>query len=236
MSIASRYRDWLSNFPKEPKERLAIALGAIDAFESCQSKKDIATSDLEPLVAAGSSPYKLLCETGCNLLCKLATTNRQAQECLLRMAQSKSMIARLHAVAYLHANLPEVLRVEILGLGIRDRSAKVRGMAVDRVGQFNFLSFLPQLEEMQKAETEEFVLRQLAFNIPLLRDGYLLEPYADGSGYSLIVRSRWSTGGPFIPKEKCTPEFVQQEMRRYVEEQEKLFGTSAKFIIERENG
>jgi hypothetical protein len=218
VSLVREFRNWLSKFPKEPEEHLALARAAIDAFAACQRKRRPAEADLEPLVTSASSPHKLVFETGCKLLGELAKTRQEARECFLRMARSKNATARFHSVAYLNRNLPEALRAEIVGLALQDRSAKKRRMAVERAESFKFLSLLPRLQAMQRTESDASVLQTLAFCIPLLRDGYLLEPSADGSGYYLTVSRPRATGGPFIPKEKCTPAFVRREVKRLLAE------------------
>src|SRR4051812_7882127 len=110
MSIAERYREWLKDFPKEPADRMVAALAAVDAAEVYE-RQGIGAS-LAPLVLAACSPHKLVFETGCNLLVKLATSHPEARQCLLQMARDKDATARFHAVAYLESALPEELRLE----------------------------------------------------------------------------------------------------------------------------
>lgn len=214
MGVTDYYRGWLRNFPKEPADRMKAALAAVDAFEACERETEPSADDLQPLVFAASSPHKLVFETGCNLLVLLAARHTTAQRCLLQMAQDKNATARFHAVAYLDAGLAEELRLEILRLALRDRSAKVRQKGIEGAERFRFKGFLSQLQEMQQTESNEAVRRSLAFHIPLLRDGYLLKRSEDGAGYYLTVRGPWSVGGPFIPNEQYSEEFVQQEVAR----------------------
>jgi hypothetical protein len=49
MSTAGDYRTWLRKFPKEPADRMATALAAVDAFEKCQRKRRMTAADLRPL-------------------------------------------------------------------------------------------------------------------------------------------------------------------------------------------
>jgi hypothetical protein len=49
MSTAGDYRTWLRKFPKEPADRMATALVAVDAFENCQRKRRVTAADLRPL-------------------------------------------------------------------------------------------------------------------------------------------------------------------------------------------
>ncbi len=214
MSAADQYREWLGRFPAEPADRMATALAAIEAFEACERKPDLAEADLQPLVAAATSTHKRVVETGCKLLVQLALRHPAARECLLQMARSKDAAARFHAVAYLHGELPETLRLEIVGLALRDRSAKVRKKGIERAEQFRFRGFLPLLQEMERMESHAGVRASLDLHLPLLRDGYRLQPAGSGQGYYLTVRGPNSLGGPFIPNEKYSDEFVRQEVAR----------------------
>jgi hypothetical protein len=212
MNIAERFREWLRNFPTVPAERMAMALAAIEAFEAFERRSSAA--DLRPLVMAASSSHKLVFETGCRLLVRLAAHHTGAQQCLSEMAKDKNATARFHAAAYLDDELPEALRREIVHQALSDRSAKVRQKGIEGVERFKFTDLLSRLEEMQRTETNEGVRRSLALHVPLLRDGFLLEPSEDGAGYYLIVRGPGSVGGPFIPKDKYSEEFLRQEVAR----------------------
>ena len=215
MNVAARYRAWLDGFPKEPQDRMAIALDAIAAYEAIERNGQANASDLELLVAAFCSPHKLVFETGCNLLVALAQSHLEVQQCLLQMARHKGTTARFHAIVYLNRNLPAPLLNQVVTLALGDRSSKVRGKGVEQAEGLGLTAFLPQLEEMQRTESDEFVLRQLAFHIPLLRDGYLVEPASDGSGFDLTVRGPdGSVGGPFISREEFSDERVRQEVAR----------------------
>ncbi len=212
MSVVDRYRKWLSSFSNEPADRMLMALAAIDAFEACDQNVDEA--NLRLLVIAASSPHKLVFETGCNLLVRLAISHLEAQQCLSQMARDKNGTARFHAVAYLEEELPESLRREIVQIALGDRSTKVRQKGVERAEDFKFKEFLPQLVEMQRSETNERVKESLAFHIPLLRDGFRLERSDDGTGYDLTVRKLNSIGGLFIPNERYSEEFVRSVVAR----------------------
>jgi hypothetical protein len=221
MSIAEHTREWLRRLSKAqaPADRMAAALAAVDAFEACERKRSVTATDLEPLVVAGSSPHTFVCGTGCNLLIHLATKHPAAQQCLLQMVKARDATVRFNAAWHLRIGsgpkLPKALRLEIVELALGDRSAKVRRMGIEGAEQFQLKRLLPQLEEMQRTETNPAVQRALALHLPLLRDGFHLEPSGDGTGYFLIVRGpSGSVGGPFIPKKKYSEEWVRKEVAR----------------------
>jgi hypothetical protein len=215
MSLAEHYREWLQRLPHMPADRMAMALAAVDAFAACERKRRITPADLTPLVVAASSHYTPVCGTGCNLLVQLATRHPAAQQCLVQLARDKKATARLNVVIHLHPTLPERVRLEIVEVALNDRSAKVRRLGVERAERFQFTRFLARLEAMQQTETNESVRHALARHIPILRDGFLLEPSGDGDGYFLTVRSPdGGLGGPFIPNEMYSKAFVRQEVAR----------------------
>jgi hypothetical protein len=211
--LAERFRKWLRNRPREPAERMAMALAAVDALEAC--KRGVSATTLRPLVIAASSPHKLVFETGCNLLVWLAARHTAAQDCFRNMARDKKATARFHAVAFLdEEHFSEPLRREIVQLALDDRSPSVRLKGIERAEQFRFTDFLPRLEEMQRTETNKGVRQTLAMHLPILRDGFFLRPAGDGN-YLLIVRRRGGElGGPFISKKHYSEEFVRQQVAR----------------------
>jgi hypothetical protein len=144
----------------------------------------------------------------------LANQNATAQQCLLQMARDKNATARFHAVAFLKAYLPEALRAEIVGLALSDRSVKVRLKGIEGAEKFKFRQFLARLEDLQRTDTNAQIQYSLAIHLPVLRDGYYLRPSGDGLGYFLVVRGPRSFGGPFIPNEKCSEQFVRDEVAR----------------------
>jgi len=212
MNTPDRWRRWLSRFTREPKERLAQAFEAVDAFEALSAGPD--AQILQSLVKAASSPHKLVFETGCKLLFLLAATHENCQQAIDRMSSSQDATARFHAVAYLNASLPESLRFSVIDRALSDRSSRVRQMAVEQAEAFGFREFLPRLEGMIASELRANVLKSLAFSVPLLRDGFLLEPAGDGSGFFLVVRGPNSVGGPFIPLHRLSDSYVKEAVER----------------------
>lgn len=217
MRPAEQYREWIRQHRRAPAERVASALAVVDAFEICQRKKPLPVKDLKPLVDGAGSTHKLISEPACNLLFLLARRRKEAQQSLLQMASDKrNPTARFHAVAYLDDEIPESLRLAIVQTALVDRANKVKRDAIDKAERFRFKQLLPKLEQMQKTETDEDVQRSLAFHIPILRDGFLLKPAQDGTGYDLILRGPGGCiGGPFIPKKEYSAKRVRELVVQY---------------------
>jgi hypothetical protein len=211
--LAERFRKSLRNRTKEPAERMAMALAAIDALEAC--KRGVNAAKLRPLVIAASSPHKLVYETGCNLLVWLAARHTAAQQCFQEMARDKKATARFHAVAFLdEEHFPEPLRREIVQLALGDRSPNVRLKGIERAEQFEFTEFIPRLEEMQRTETNKSVRETLAMLLPLLRDGFILHPSGNGNYFLSVRRPKGTLGALFISEKHYSEEFVRQQVAR----------------------
>jgi hypothetical protein len=181
------YREWLSEHPREPKARMALAVAAVDAYERCERKKRIADDELAPLVAAAESPHALVFNTGCDLLVGLAAKSSDAQRGLLELAGSTSATARFHAIAFVDRRLPKELRLEIVRAALSDTSPKIRAKGVERAEELALTALLPRLEELRRDERHASVRSALDLHLPILRDGHCFEPRSDGSG-QLTVR------------------------------------------------
>jgi len=212
MNTPDQWRRWLSRFTRQPKHRLAQAFEAVDAFEALSAGPD--EQILQSLVKAASSPHKLVFETGCHLLVLLAATQENCQQAIDRMSSSQDATARFHAVAYLNASLPESLRFSIIDRALSDRSSRVRAMAVQQAETFGLRHLLPRLEDMIASESRANVLKSLALHVPLLRDGFLLEPEPDGSGYWLTVSTPGSIRTSFIPQDRFRDSYVREAVAR----------------------
>ena len=212
MNTPDRWRRWLSRFTREPKERLAQAFEAVDAFEALSAGPD--ERILQSLVKAASSPHKLVFETGCHLLVLLAATQENCQQAIDRMSSSQDATARFHAVAYLSASLPESLRLSVIDRALSDRSSRVRAMAVQQAETFNLRHLLPRLEDMIASESRANVLKSLALHVPLLRDGFLLKSEPDGSGYWLTVSTPGSIRTSFIQQDRFRDSYVKEAVER----------------------
>ncbi|HEY6546253.1 MAG TPA: hypothetical protein VI589_00045 [Vicinamibacteria bacterium] len=211
MDTPEAWRRWLAGFPKEPPERMAIALAAVDAFGRCQQTGSLEQADLESVLKAASAPHKLIYGTGCRLLMKLAALNGQALESVRAAAQTGSAALRFRMMAYLERTLPEPFCVELLGGGLKDISARVRTFAVQRAELLGYRALLPALEALLADEKDPQVRSTLEFHLPLLRSGYGLTPQGDGrEGFMLRVSYRGGLKAMEISSSDAEPRNVER--------------------------
>lgn len=214
MNTPAQWREWLRGFSREPEDRLALALAAVDAFEMLLAQPSDEAAAVHAIVQAASSADKLVFETGCHILFHLAATLPSCRDAIERMASAPDSTSRFHAIAYLQQSLPEPLKQTIIQRALADRSGKVRAKAVEKVEEFQLYHYVPQLEALLSSENDTQALASLSLHLPLLRDGFQLSPASDGTGYYLCVRGPRSVGGPFIPKERYSESHVRELVER----------------------
>lgn len=204
MGTVKHFREWLRGFPKEPPERMALALAAVDAYASIVRKARVTAEDLAPLVAAASSRHTLVFETGAKLLNDLsclAGRQQVVEEAIRGMATSRDATARFHAVAYLEGEARREFLLEIVRLALADKSAKVRWKGVDVANRLDLKELIPDLKQLQKTERNTGVLETLASELPLLEQGWVVQPVKDSKDFSLWIKHRdGSTSGTVISK------------------------------------
>jgi hypothetical protein len=82
---------------------------------------------------------------------------------------------------------PELLRT-ILRRGLKDKSARVRRKAADRLERLERRDLLPDLEQAMRLEKNAKTRRALQFHQRMLGDGYIVEDRAGGQ-ISVWVRT-----------------------------------------------
>jgi hypothetical protein len=171
---------------------------------------------LQSIVRAASSPYKLVWQTGCDVLFQLAVTQENCRQAIDRMTSSGKSAVRFNAVAFLaDAALPESLVLSVIERGLSDRSSRVRWKAVEQAERLGFRQLVPRLEAMMASEAHADVKDCLALHLPLMRDGFRLEAQPDGSAYWLTVRGpRRSIISARIPAGRFSDAYLREAIER----------------------
>src|ERR1700677_1835091 len=215
MNTPDQWRRWLRSVTPLPEDRLSVAFAAVDAYETLLTNPVDEIPAVDAFVKAASSPYKLVAETGCGLLFRLAEKLISCQEGIVRMARDNDATARFNAVAYLHRTLPKAVLQFVVGIALSDRSAKIRAKAVQMAEELRLVEYLAQLEAMLVTEKSANVLRNLEFHFPLLKDGFFVTPKSDGTGYEVTIRGTHSIGGSYIPMNLYSESYVREVVERY---------------------
>jgi hypothetical protein len=102
---------------------------------------------------------------------------------------------RINALVALHFQGKSALHDEILAAALRDRSAKIRALAADKIMSFGLRNLLPALEEAIAREAKPELRATLECGRDLLRDGFHIDNCGDGS-----VRVTCRTGAGVISR------------------------------------
>jgi hypothetical protein len=147
---------------------------------------------LAPVVAAVSDANPSDAETATHVLLVLTDYFTAAQQAVSRMARDAKYMVRVSAMIGVGWRAPRPLRLEVLGRGLKDRSALVRRHAANQALFHGLRELLPALEAAAAREPKPAVRAELDECHRLLRDGYILTP--DGRD-RVIVKVTFDRGG-----------------------------------------
>ncbi len=196
----SEYREWIEK-RNDPEDRKQVARAVLDAYEELTDRTTIEEHELEPIVAAATSPYLVAWDIGTTFLVRLAKKNSTAQEAIRNIAfHARKVNARFQIVATLRPGLPEKLCVEIVKRALHDKGNRVREKAVFAADRLHLKQLLPDLEARLGCEEHPNVRWHLKYHIAMLRDGYLLERDEKGNPM-LTVRTKNGWASPPITQQ-----------------------------------
>jgi hypothetical protein len=132
-------------------------------------------------VEAASSSRRPLYENAIGLLVKLTEQFAEARQAVVSMAQDSRSHVRFNAILCLGKSTPRALTLQLIRQCLRDKSARVRQKAADWAGRLRVREIVPDLEQAKSKESYAKARESIAFNLQLLRDGYILERNPDGS-------------------------------------------------------
>jgi hypothetical protein len=140
----------------------------------------LSSADLATIVANARQKHAVLWEDAVRFLAALSRTHAAAREAIGEMARSKESHVRFAALCSVgYRSDPQLVRDVILPL-ISDKAGSVRWKAAEKAQHLRIVEALPLMEAQRRVEKSAKVLASLDLSIPLLRDGYILAPEADG--------------------------------------------------------
>jgi hypothetical protein len=134
------------------------------------------------------------------MLGELAAAIPEAQDAIAALAEARQVHGRVNALVALEAFPVGRLHVRLIGMLLRDRSRRVRGLAADKAMSFGLKELLPELVQAVEAETNPELHDELEAQVTLLRDGYRISARDDGSVWVTcrkgrgVVSRRFSVG------------------------------------------
>lgn len=153
---------------------------ALDAFDKIQSDGCVEAQLLAPIVEAAESHRRPLYELAAGLLLELTANHVEARDAVTRMASDKKSQVRFNAVICLGSDTPRDYSVGLVRQALADKSAKVRQKAADWAQRLRMTETVIDLERALAMESNTATKQTIAFSLPLLRDGYIIEDKGDG--------------------------------------------------------
>jgi hypothetical protein len=180
------YENWIRDTiePRCP-ELVRPIRDALDAFDAIQRAGRADAERLMPIVEAAQSHRRPLYDMAVGLLQELTADFAEARESVARMASDKRSQVRFNAVISLGARTPRDFSGEVIRQALRDKSAKVRQKAADWAQRRGMAEIVPDLAAALAVESHAATKETMEFNLPLLRDRYLLKK--DGAAGFLIT-------------------------------------------------
>jgi len=161
---------------------------------------DLVTAELlAPVVAAASDARVSVARNAAWVLWVLTGFFTAAQEAVARMAQDPRAHVRHHAMVSVGKLAPLPLKLEVLGRGLRDRSARVREKAADRARASYVREITPELESAAARERNAAIKRRLERVLGLLRDGYFVSP-ARGAEVEVVIAVKDGTASYLVSR------------------------------------
>jgi hypothetical protein len=167
---------------------------AIDAFDAIEEKQCITPELLAPIVEAASSSRGALWENATDFLGRLTGQYAEAREAVLAMVQQPHSDVRFNAICCLKKSTPPAMTLQLLRQGLRDKSAKVRWKAADQAGRLRVREIVPELENADAVEKNAKAKEVIGFELKLLRDGYILKRWPDGTLHVTTFTSNGISG------------------------------------------
>jgi hypothetical protein len=204
--LMGMYRTQLEEWLRLGKARRAPDLeaamrAAADACDAALESGRLTEEQLRVVVAAVNDPRKLLWELAAGYLKRLGERWPEAAAAVLGLSRSPKAQPRFNALLALGHKTPQPVMEAVLRSGLADKNARSRGKAAQQLQRFEQRTLVADLQAAIAAESRPEVRREMEFHLALLCDGYVLQPWADGS-CDLTVRTRDGWASRRVPSEE----------------------------------
>ncbi|MEA3099475.1 MAG: hypothetical protein QOF74_3715 [Caballeronia mineralivorans] len=172
---------WIKEYlePRYP-ELVAPYREAERIREAALKSGHLSESSLSLLLESARSARTPLGENVSGMLGSLADRFPLVRDAVRMMARDKKAHVRINALVALDSQQKSPLNDEILSGALRDRSARIRALAADKIMTFGLRYLLSELEEAIAREAKPELRATLAWERDLLRDGFRIVDTGDG--------------------------------------------------------
>ena len=149
------------------------------------------------LTTAADNPHRLVWNCAVDLLSKSLREWPEVADTIAGMLRSRQVTSRFSAMCCVKEYMPSVTADTMIRAGLEDKSSQVRwkaGEAADRLRKTDLIPLLTRVVAQEKPGRSR---RSLEHSLRLLRDGYILDPSADGT-FSLWINTADGSAGKSV--------------------------------------
>jgi hypothetical protein len=149
------------------------------ALSTNRRRRSLSEASIGALRSALSVNRRDLYETASYLLSDASSFDPAAVSLIAELSQGPKVSQRYNAILCLSPQTPFDLVVLVIEAALKDRSAKVRTKAADRMLELKLTKALPALRSALIPEAHAETRATMEFTLALLRDGYLVRSIND---------------------------------------------------------
>ena len=213
----SEFDSWIRDYlePRYP-ELVAPYREAETIRDAALETGHLSEGSVSLLLISARSRRTPLDENVSGMLRTLADQFPLARSAVREMFRDQAMHVRINALVALHSMQKSALHHEILSVALRDKSARIRALAADKIMSLGLRGLLPELEEAIGREVKPELRATLEWERDLLRDGFRIDDSGKdrvgltcrtggGTVSAWFSKSEMETKGRQWIKEKAVP-------------------------------
>jgi hypothetical protein len=186
---------------------------AFQCFFDAARRASCSVLDLAAVQQVALSPTRAHREFAVQMLLLLGMHHAAARDVLFGLLDANRADVRFTMISHFqfhHLPFPQEYVLMVIADGLADASSKVRIMAVQACVNYNEMAAVPFLIERQQVEKNDDVLKTLAHDIPLIRDGYYVDDVSEKTASIHVRRKQGGMIGKLVDKAGLTPAKISQ--------------------------
>ena len=180
--MSENTNSWIKEYLEPRYPELVAPYRAAEHIHDAALKSGVLSEDgLAIILDSAKSSRTPLGENVAAMLGEIADRFDTVREAIRQLAKDPKVHVRVNALVALESLSVSQLQQEILAAALRDRSARVRGLAADKIMSFGLRPLLPALEDAIASEAKPGLRCVLEWERDLLRDGFRTAAKEDGT-------------------------------------------------------
>jgi hypothetical protein len=221
--VATKVERYRQLYGRRHDDLLAQVVPAGEAHDRATHSGQLSEADLRIIVDAAAHERVLVAMNAVELLQAMsARWPAVISRSITGLFSSKHAHSRFAALCALTKHIDDSVICEVLRLGLRDKSARVRWKASNRAERLERRDLLPELEQAFAAETNAKTRRTIELHLKMLRDGYVRKDEADGA-INLWVRTAQGATGCYVDPQVMREKGIDAVVAEIRQEKDKAF-------------